>query len=63
MDGAALSPKQSVLDRPGIAVPGIENLFLAGDCVAAPGASGEIALGSGIEASLKVAQFLGGRLL
>lgn len=63
MDGAALSPKQSILDRPGIAVPGIENLFLAGDCVAAPGARGEIALGSGIEASLKVAQFLGGRLL
>jgi phytoene dehydrogenase-like protein len=59
IDGVCMSPKQSIVDRPGVAVPGIENLFLAGDCVAAPGASGEIALGSGIEASLKVAQFLG----
>jgi len=59
IDGVCLSPRQSIVDRPGIAVPGIENLFLAGDCVAAAGASGEIALASGMEASLKAAQFLG----
>jgi len=59
IDGVCLSPKQSILDRPGTAVPGIENLFLAGDCVAAPGVSAEMALASGMEASLKVAQLLG----
>lgn len=60
VDGAALTIKQSVLDRPGIAAPGIANLFFAGDCVAAPGASGEIALRSGMEAAEKCAAFLGG---
>jgi len=63
IDGVALTHKQSILDRPGIEVPGVENLFLAGDCVAVQGASGEIAVGSGIKASEKIADYIGGRLL
>jgi len=59
IDSAALNYKQSFLDRPSIQAPGIENLFFAGDGVAAAGASGEIALASGIEACEKVAAYLG----
>lgn len=63
IDGAALTHKQSLEDRPGIEAPGIENLFLAGDSVAAPGASGEIAVASGIKVAEKVAGYLGGKLI
>lgn len=63
VDGAALTPKQSILDRPPVQAPGIENLFFAGDSVAVSGASGEIALRSGIEVSEKCVSLLGGRLI
>jgi phytoene dehydrogenase-like protein len=59
IDGAALTSKQSMPDRPAIQAPGIPNLFFAGDIVAVPGASGEIALRSGIEVSEKCASLLG----
>ena len=60
MDGAALSPRQSQVDRPPIEVPGVANLLLAGDAVAAPGASGEIAMASGMIAA-KNARVCSGR--
>ncbi len=63
IDGAALTTRQSLVDRPSVEAPQVENLFLAGDSVAVPGASGEIAVASGIKVSEKIAGYLGGKLL
>lgn len=60
IDGAALSARQSLPERPALQAPSVGNLFFAGDSVSVPGASGEIALRSGIEVSEKCAEFLSG---
>ena len=48
VNGVELGVGYSMPMRPGIAVPGIKNLFLVGDTVAAPGAGGEIAARSAL---------------
>ncbi len=42
VDGAQVNTTQTADNRPGTAVPGVKNLFLVGDSVAAPGAGGDI---------------------
>lgn len=42
VDGTEVNIDQTESDRPGVQVPGIRNLFLAGDSVAAPGAGGDV---------------------
>jgi len=61
MDGAALTTRQCLPERPEMQAPSVVNLFFAGDAVAVPGVSGEIALRSGIEVSEKCAEFLSGK--
>ncbi|MCP4129914.1 MAG: NAD(P)/FAD-dependent oxidoreductase [bacterium] len=42
VDGVQVNTSQTAEDRPGTAVPGINNLFLVGDSIAAPGAGGDV---------------------
>ncbi|MEW6202258.1 MAG: FAD-dependent oxidoreductase [bacterium] len=54
VNGVELSTEHSLRRRPAIAVPGIKNLYLIGDTVAAPGAGGEIAARSALECFQKI---------
>ena len=58
VDGFEPRVGQTTKDRPGTSVPGVENLFLAGDVVSAPGSGGDVAFGSGSMAAHEVASFL-----
>ncbi len=58
VDGFEPRVGQTAKDRPDTRVPGVENLFLAGDVVSAPGSGGDVAFGSGSRAAHKVASFL-----
>jgi len=59
IDSSTLTHKQSRIDRVEINAPGLENVFFAGDSIAAPGVRSEIALRSGIEASQRCLAYLG----
>lgn len=49
---------QTSKDRPDVSVPGVENLFLSSDTVAAPGKGGDVAFASGVEAARRVLAYL-----
>lgn len=59
VDGFEPRVGQTRKDRPGTRVPGVENLFLAGDCVGVKGKGGDVAFTSGIEAARAVLEYLG----
>ena len=59
VDGFEPRPGQTAKDRPGVRVPGLENMFLAGDAVSAPGNGGDVAFASGVEAARAVLEYLG----
>jgi prolycopene isomerase len=59
VDGVEPRTGQTAKDRPGVRAPGVDNLFLAGDTVSAPGSSGDVAFNSGVEAARRVMGFLG----
>jgi phytoene desaturase len=58
VDGYEPRIGQTEKDRPGIKVPGVENLFLAGDVVSAPGNGGDVAFASAVEAAHAVLAYL-----
>jgi prolycopene isomerase len=58
VDGFEPRTGQTEKDRPGVRAPGVDNLFLAGDTVSAPGSGGDVAFGSGVEAAHQVLGFL-----
>jgi len=59
VDGAEPRVGQTAPDRPRAKVPGVENLFIAGDTVSATGSGGgDIAFSSGIEAARQVLAYL-----
>lgn len=58
VDGFEPRPGQTAKDRPGVTVPGVENLFLAGDTVGAPDTAGDVAFNTGVEAARKVLDYL-----
>lgn len=59
VDGFEPRVGQSEKHRPGVRAHGIENLFLAGDTVSAPGNGGDVAFASAVEAARLVIEFLG----
>ena len=58
VDGFEPRVGQTMKDRPPVAVPGCENLFLAGDGVGVPGQGGDVAFKSGCEAASLVLEHL-----
>jgi phytoene dehydrogenase-like protein len=58
VDGFEPRAGQTAKDRPGVRVPGVENMFLAGDCVAAQGNGGDVAFASAVEAARAVMAYL-----
>jgi len=58
VDGVEPRTGQTAKDRPGVRAPGVDNLFLAGDTVSAPGSGGDVAFDSGVEAARQVMGFL-----
>jgi phytoene desaturase len=58
VDGFEPRTGQTDKDRPGVKVPGVENLFLAGDVVSAPGNGGDVAFASAVEAAHTVLSYL-----
>ena len=58
VDGFEPRVGQTAKDRPGVAVPGVGNLFLAGDCVSATGSGGDVAFNTGLEAAHMVLALL-----
>lgn len=58
VDGFEPRVGQTSKDRPGVRVPGVENLFLAGDVVSAPGNGGDVAFSSAVEAARAVLDYL-----
>ncbi|MCJ7653164.1 MAG: hypothetical protein MUO75_05640, partial [Actinobacteria bacterium] len=54
VDGFEPRTGQTSKDRPGVRAPFLDNLFFAGDTVAAPGAGGDVAFGSAVEAAHQV---------
>ena len=58
VDGFEPRVGQTAECRPGIMVPGVDNLFLAGDVVSAPGSGGDVAFASGSLAAHEVLSFL-----
>lgn len=58
VDGFEPRVGQTAKDRPGTMVPGVENLFLAGDVVSAPGSGGDVAFASGSNAAREIISFL-----
>jgi len=58
VDGFEPRIGQTDKDRPGTRVPGVENLFLAGDCVGVTGKGGDVAFTSGVAAARAVLDFL-----
>lgn len=59
VDGFEPRVGQTAKDRPGTRAPGVENLFLAGDVVSAPGSGGDVAFASGSRAAREVLSYLG----
>jgi phytoene dehydrogenase-like protein len=59
VDGFEPRVGQTAKDRPGVRVPGVENLFLAGDCVGVQGKGGDVAFTSGREAARQILSYLG----
>lgn len=58
VDGFEPRVGQTAEYRPGTRVPGVDNLFLAGDVVSAPGSGGDVAFASGSLAAREVLSFL-----
>lgn len=58
VDGFEPRVGQTAKDRPGARVPGVENMFLAGDVAAAPGNGGDVAFGSGVAAAKAALDYL-----
>lgn len=58
VDGFEPRVGQTAKDRPGVRAPGVENLFLAGDTVSAPGNGGDVAFASAVDAAQHVVAFL-----
>jgi phytoene dehydrogenase-like protein len=58
VDGFEPRTGQAEKDRPGVRVPRVENLFLAGDTVSAPGNGGDVAFSSSVEAAYTVLDYL-----
>ncbi len=58
IDGFEPRVGQTAKDRPGSRVPGVENMFLAGDVAAAPGNGGDVAFASGVEAAKAALAYL-----
>lgn len=59
VDGFEPRVGQTQKDRPGTRVPGVDNFFLAGDCVGVRGKGGDVAFNAGIEAAHAVLDHLG----
>lgn len=58
VDGFEPRVGQTEKDRPATRVPGVDNLFLAGDCVGVKGKGGDVAFTSGVAAAHAVLDFL-----
>jgi phytoene dehydrogenase-like protein len=58
VDGFEPRIGQTAKDRPGVGVPRVENLFLAGDVVSAPGNGGDVAFSSAVEAAYTALAYL-----
>jgi phytoene dehydrogenase-like protein len=58
VDGFEPRIGQTDRDRPGVRVEGVEDLFLAGDCVGVKGQGGDVAFTSGVAAAHAVLDFL-----
>lgn len=58
VDGFEPRAGQTAKDRPEVRVTGVENMFLAGDCVAAQGNGGDVAFASAVEAARGVMAYL-----
>ena len=58
VDGFEPRVGQTDKDRPGVRVEGVDNLFLAGDCVGVAGKGGDVAFTSGVAAAHAVLDFL-----
>jgi len=58
VDGFEPRIGQTAKDRPGVVASGVENLFLAGDTVSAPGNGGDVAFASAVEAAGRVMSYL-----
>jgi phytoene dehydrogenase-like protein len=58
VDGFEPRPGQTSKDRPAVSVPGVENLFLAGDTVSADYTAGDVAFATGVEAARQVLDYL-----
>lgn len=58
VDGFEPRVGQTAKDRPGHRVPGVENMFLAGDAVASAGTGGDVAFGSGVAAAKAACEYL-----
>lgn len=58
VDGFEPRVGQTAKDRPPVRVPGIDNLFLAGDTVGIEGRSGDVAFSSGAQVAHQILEFL-----
>lgn len=58
VDGFEPRTTQTVKDRPPSRAVGVENLFFAGDTVAAPGSGGDVAFNSAVKAAHEVMNYL-----
>jgi len=58
VDGFEPRIGQTAKDRPGVEVPRVENLFLAGDAVSAAGNGGDAAFNSAVEAAYTMLAYL-----
>jgi phytoene dehydrogenase-like protein len=58
VDGFEPRVGQTPKDRPDTQVPGIDNLFLAGDCISTRGMGGDVAFTSGVAAARAVMEYL-----
>ncbi len=58
VDGFEPRVGQTAKDRPGVKVPGVENMFLAGDVAAAPGNGGDVSFATGVEAAQSALAYL-----
>lgn len=58
VDGFEPRVGQTSKDRPGVGSTGVENLFLAGDVISAPGSGGDVAFNSAVEAAKMVMSYL-----
>lgn len=58
VDGFEPRVGQTPKDRPDTVVPGVDNLFLAGDCVSTRGMGGDVAFTAGVAAAGAVMEYL-----